>query len=348
MPSMRSFYTINSYALEAPLKMVVTSVTANFIFDLPTTPMRSLYTVLDNAYVPTVAPKMLSSYLINEYIQRAPETDMASTNFPTLIGLTFDVQSVPMFSTKVAVAASGKETRTAFWENPIWEFTIGFDYLPDATNDKNTAYKTLAGFFCEMGGRFRNFLFKPTAQHTAENVLLGVGDGVNPEFELYREYGAFMEPIGQADPDNTTIWVKEVPFTSVVTGGVIAGHNNIKEITSVYRTTGVPTNLVRVAGAPGVGQYTVNMLTGEFTFNAVDEGATVQITYEYAVTYGTDYTIVFPRTVVFQNAPKVNAVVTGTFEYFFVVRFKEDQAEFNQFMHRLHELDEISLRSQHI
>lgn len=347
MAFMKSALIISELANDGLSDARVSNITVQFILDTTTASVRMEYEVLENAYIPQAPPSMLLNYIVVEHIIRAPDSDMVSDVFPvsSLPGLTFDVTAMPMFSTKIAQAVSGKETRTSYWENPLWEFSISFDYLPDATNERDTAYKILAGFFMDRGGRFKDFLFKPTNQHRAEEVDLGTGDGVNNEFTLIREYGAYREPVGQYDPSDITIWVKEQPFTSVVASAQIVAQPDIVELTSVFNVTdGIA--MTQVVGAPGVNQYSVNLTTGLFTFNVAQNGDTVNINYKYRATLGTNFVVSPPRTVVFTSAPGVGAEITGTYEYFFVCRFKEDETEFNQFMNRLYELDELTLRSQ--
>ena len=318
-----------------------------FIFDTSAPTMRGHYLMLEDVYIPEQPPTMLSQYIVVEHIIRAPESYMTSNVFPVseLPGITFDCTSTPMFSTKVAIASSGKETRTSFWPNPLWEFVIGFDYLPDATDARDTMYKTLCGFFMSQGGRFQDFLFKPTNQHRAVEVDLGTGDGANPEFTLIREVGSYREPIGQYDPADISVWVEEKPLVAVVTANQVVAQGGITGITSVVSDTG-PTTLTEVVGAPGLNEYSVNTTTGVFTFNTSRNGQTVEITYKYLAEFGVDYNILSPRTVVFTSAPGSGATITGTYEYFFVCRFREDESEFNQFFNRLYELNELALRSQ--
>lgn len=345
---MNSFLEVAEFVADGLPSMHGYLVTLQYAFDTTDPDIQSFYIRLENAYIPEAPPSMLCQYIIVEHIIRAPYSDMVSNVFPdatSLPGITFDCTAVPMFSNKIAEASSGKETRTAYWENPLWEFSISFDYLPDATNAKDTMYKTLCGFFLQQNGRFKDFLFKPTNLHRAENTLLGTGDGVNPEFTLIREVGGFREPIGQYDPSDITIWVKEQPFSSPVASGQIVAQGNITEIVSVIATSG-PTTLTQVPSAPGANEYSVDLVTGVFTFNASREGQNIDINYTYQAELGTNFSILTPRTVVFDNAPGVDAEITGTYEYFFVCRFKEDVSEYNQFANRLWELDEMTLRSQ--
>lgn len=323
-------------------------LSVQFVFDTTSPGLKSHYMELENAYIPEVPPFMLCQYIVVEHIIRAPYSDMVTEVFPDaseIPGITFDCTAMPMFSNKIAQAVSGKETRTSFWENPLYEFSVSFDYLPDLTNAKDTVYKTLCGFFLDRGGRFKDFLFKPTNLHRAENVFLGTGDGANPEFTLIREVGVYREPIGQYDPSDITVWVKEQPFSSLIAAGQVIGQPNITEIVSVVASSG-PTTLTQVPGPPGPNEYSVDLVTGVFTFNAARNGQTAQISYTYQAELGVNFSVLAPRTVVFTSAPGVGAEVTGTYEYFFVCRFKEDESEYNQFANRLYELDELTLRSQ--
>lgn len=57
-----------------------------------------------------------------------------------------------------------------------------------------------------------------------------------------------------------------------------------KDLGVVDATTGIP--LKRVASAPATGQYSVNELTGVYTFAAADTGKSMLFTYAYKVTSG--------------------------------------------------------------
>lgn len=294
-----------------------------------------------------VLPHLTGRYTFTQYIQRAPYVDMASEIYPELRGLTYTTSAKPMFSTDISEHTSGKETATQYWEDPKWEFKLQYDYLPNKSPAANTDFKTLAGFFMSRKGRFEPFLFKAPDDRYVERLQIGIGDGVQTEWQMYRPMGTYFEPIGQADPDNTFIYVEvqaephSVPGTGPYT--ITLDHTNIDAFYSLRRNADVWT---RVSGAPAVNQYNLDEETGVVTFNASNAGNNnIFVRYRYVAELATDYTFLLPRTLVFLTAPPEDAVITGTYEFFFVVRFLDDEADFDQFMDKLWELGQIEFRS---
>ncbi|MEC4591597.1 DUF2460 domain-containing protein [Nitrospirillum amazonense] len=114
--------------------------------------------------------------------------------YPTLSGLGFSVTKKPTWSTKIATAASGRETRMAMWSAPIWEFTLTYDFLRDtaAANE----LKQLLGFYLQMQGAFTPFLFQDPDDGQATAQTIGVGDGASTSFTLVRTFGGYVEPVG--------------------------------------------------------------------------------------------------------------------------------------------------------
>lgn len=295
----------------------------------------------------SLLPHLTGRFTFTQYIQRAPYVDMSSEVYPELIGLTYTTSAKPMFNTDVAEHTSGKETRTQYWEDPIWEFKLQYDYLPNKTPSASTDYKRLVGFFLSRAGRFDNFLFKAPDDRYVERAQIGIGDGVQTEWTMYRAMGSYLEPIGQADPDNTTVYVEvqaephNIPGSGPYT--ITLDHTDID---TWYALKQGVTTWTRVSGAPASGQYQLNEVTGVLTFNAANAGLPITARYRYVAEQDTDYAFLLPRTLMFLTAPPNNAVVTSTFEFFFVVRFRDDEAEFDQFMDKLWELGQIEFRSE--
>lgn len=294
-----------------------------------------------------VLPQMRMQFFLAQYVQRAPEIDMVTEVYPELRGLTYNTISKPTFSTDIADHTSGKETATQYWDGPKWDFQLQYDYLPNKSPAFNTDFKTLVGFFLARGGRFETFLFKAPDDRYVENFQLGIGDAVQTEWLLYRPMGSFLEPVGQADPDNTTVWVEVVaeplvvpatpgPYTATLVHTNIDRLNFVKEGATLY---------TQVPGAPGNHQYNFDPDTATFTFAAANQGANLIVSYKYVAVAAVDYTINMPRTIAFTAAPPITATITASYQFFFVVRFLDDVAEFDQFMDKLWELGQINFRS---
>jgi hypothetical protein len=313
---------------------------------------------LQNVYYQLVKPKLVSPKLYIQYIVRSPEVNMSTEVFPAsaapgvytgtsgemqLRGASYSTLATPTFKNKVSEHSGGGETRTGYWAYPKWDFSLSFDWLPNTTKATNTDFKTLCGFFLQMNGSFDSFLFRAPDDHRVEDEVLYVCDGVSVEYDLYRKMGTYAEPIGQWDPDNTTIWLhgpKDFvvdPTTYTIT--LPAGYGDIdfvaSGVTHLNRNdTEAPANTSR---------YRVTGNTIEFYPDRASQ--TMRVFYKRELTYGVEYVVSAPRTIVFTDAPLASNEIIGTYEFFFVVRFADDSLEFEQFSYRLWSLGELNLRS---
>lgn len=114
--------------------------------------------------------------------------------YPTLPGLAFSVQKTPTWSTKTTTAASGRETRVALWQYPIWNFQLVYEFLRDAA--AYNELKQLMGFYLQCQGAFGTFLFVDPDDCQATGQAIGVGDGATIAFTMIRSLGGFIEPVG--------------------------------------------------------------------------------------------------------------------------------------------------------
>ena len=114
---------------------------------------------------------------------------MSSAVFPTLVGQGWSVIKTPRFATRVQRSVSGRELRAPDMPNPIWTFTLVFEYLPAA--DLNT----LLGFFLSRQGAYDPFLFNDPNDNSVTAQPIGTGDGATTSFQLGRDLGGFWEPV---------------------------------------------------------------------------------------------------------------------------------------------------------
>lgn len=114
--------------------------------------------------------------------------------YPTLPGLAFSVQKTPTWSTKTNTAASGRETRVALWQYPIWNFQLVYEFLRDAA--AYNELKQLMGFYLQCQGAFGTFLFVDPDDCQTTGQAIGVGDGASTAFTMIRSLGGFVEPVG--------------------------------------------------------------------------------------------------------------------------------------------------------
>lgn len=82
--------------------------------------------------------------------------------FPTLPGLTFTVVKTPEFDTLVMTSPNHYEVRIQQMINPIWSWTLIYDFLHDFFWGSFTTVselRTMMGFFSQVGGKAGSFLF---------------------------------------------------------------------------------------------------------------------------------------------------------------------------------------------
>lgn len=152
----------------------------------------------------------------------APEEYMATDTFPgfgnstidpslpegadpfstALPGVSFSVHKKPNFKTRIAEAAGGQEDRNALWQYPRWDFELPYEYLEDRTGAQSSL-KTLMGFFLNMGGSFKSWLFKDPDDYLVTDGVQAATDGVTTQFFFMRSLGGFYEVVGQVDTANT-------------------------------------------------------------------------------------------------------------------------------------------------
>src|SRR6478672_2964999 len=128
---------------------------------------------------------------------------MSNLLFPKVRGLGWTITKNPTFSTEIQSSLAGREVRVQNFQNPIWEFTLAYEYLLNdpRVRDENeqTPLETLVGFFLARGGQFDDFLLNESdlTQRLEDSVYsgqpIGTGDGVTKTFQLVRNFGGFLE-----------------------------------------------------------------------------------------------------------------------------------------------------------
>jgi uncharacterized protein (TIGR02217 family) len=137
---------------------------------------------------------------------------MSNVLFPKIRGLAWSVTRTPTFSTEIQESVAGREVRVQNFQNPIWEFTLTYEYLLNdpKSRDENeqTPLETLVGFFLARGGQFDDFLLNESdlTGRLEDSVYsgqpIGAGDGSTKSFQLARNIGGFLEAV--QNPMNQT------------------------------------------------------------------------------------------------------------------------------------------------
>jgi len=181
---------------------------------------------------------------------------MSNALFPKIRGLAWNIVKTPTFSTEIQESLAGREVRLQNFQNPIWEFTLSYEYLLNdpRTRDENeqTPLEALVGFFLARGGQFDDFLLNESdlTQRLEDSVYsgqpIGIGDGTTKNFQLVRNFGGFLEacqnPANQAATiyDNGTAKIQGSDYT--ISNGLVSftaaplvGHSITADFTFLHR-----------------------------------------------------------------------------------------------------------------
>ena len=142
-------------------------------------------------------------------------------NLPLICaGLTIE----PLWSTQVSDSSSARQYTLAKRVYPGWRFVLPFNLLRGGVPAE---YETLVGFFNARRGRADDFLFQNPRNDIVSGQVFGTGDGVTTIFELNRNLGGFVEPVGGTD----------APSLVVKVGGVVTAVTLNSTLSSVIFAT---------------------------------------------------------------------------------------------------------------
>jgi len=156
--------------------------------------------------------------------------------FPKIRGLGWSITKTPSFNTDIQESLAGREVRIQNFQNPIWEFTLQYEYLLNdpAVRDENeqTPLEALVGFFLARGGQFDDFLLNESdlTGRLEDSVYsgqpIGVGDGTAKNFQLLRNVGGFLEAVQNPANQNALVYVNGTPKTQgtdyTINNGIVA------------------------------------------------------------------------------------------------------------------------------
>ena len=145
---------------------------------------------------------------------------MSNILFPKIRGLAWNIVKTPTFSTEIQESLAGREVRLQNFQNPIWEYTLSYEYLLNdpRTRDENgqTPLEALVGFFLARGGQFDDFLLNESdLTGRLEDSLysgqpIGIGDGATKSFQIARNLGGFLEAVQNPMNQTATIYLNGV------------------------------------------------------------------------------------------------------------------------------------------
>lgn len=147
---------------------------------------------------------------------------MSNALFPTLPGVQIEVKRMPVHKTTIKGAVSGREYRARHMTSPRYRYTLSFEFLRDGRGGYDE-FKPLLGFFNARGGSFDSWLFNDQDDNTATAQLLGVGNGVQTQFQVVRTLGGYVEPIYDLQSGTFAFYLNGVIQSAGVSygGGVV-------------------------------------------------------------------------------------------------------------------------------
>lgn len=202
---------------------------------------------------------------------------MSNMIFPTLPGLMWDIQKHPLYSTEVMRSVSGKEVRAAFYSNPIWEWSLKFEFLRGY--NAFTEFAQLQSFFSRLQGPYDSFLWTEPTDNAVAAHGFGAGDGATTAFQLQRMASPAPQQLNYWDPALYTPYT--VPRTNLAQYSV--------DLTQAFWTKSALSAVGNVAIAPDgtptadklVEDATTSLRTLYHTFASV-QPSTVYTTSVYA------------------------------------------------------------------
>ena len=120
--------------------------------------------------------------------------------FPTLPGLTYTSLKAPAFKTLDEEGSNGYEVRLPQYTNPIWSWTLLFDFLHDFFWGSFTAVselRTLMGFFTDQFGKAAAFLYTdPDDNYVGPALVAGTPNAPLAQLALVSDgAGNYYSPV---------------------------------------------------------------------------------------------------------------------------------------------------------
>lgn len=145
---------------------------------------------------------------------------MSNLLFPKIRGLAWTIVKTPTFSTEIQESLTGREVRIQNFQNPVWEYTLTYEYLLNdpkfRDENEQTPLETLVGFFLARGGQFDDFLLNESdlTGRLEDSVYsgqpIGIGDGLTQSFQLVRNIGGFQEAVQNPMNQTATVYLNGI------------------------------------------------------------------------------------------------------------------------------------------
>jgi hypothetical protein len=223
---------------------------------------------------------------------------MSLSVFPVLPGLTFTSLKTPKFDTLVMASPNSYEVRIQQTINPVWSFTLIFDFLHDffwgGQFSVVSELRTLMGFFNQMGGKAQSFLYMDPDDNSVGPALSQAVWQANASY-----------PVGYGILDAANHWQKVttagISGTTIPTfndsGGTTPSGSVVFTDQGAYSSSGFPNTYLAGLSlvTDGLGNWfspIQRTLDGIFYEDVTDlNGAIAVYVNGVLQTLGTDYTV---------------------------------------------------------
>ena len=120
---------------------------------------------------------------------------MSNEILPTLPGLSWGLTKTPAFNTRIQAAVSGYEVRSMLRANPMWRFSLSYDFLNGKRVAGQSQLDQLMGFFQRHRGAYDSFLYEEINDKAVVDHIFAAGTGTTRDFQLVRVLGGFAEAL---------------------------------------------------------------------------------------------------------------------------------------------------------
>lgn len=301
---------------------------------------------------------------------------MSYNTFPTFAGKGWGIKKRPFWSTLSNDADSGAQYATQRYQFPLYEFDIEIPYMSQSD------YTNLIGFFNQQGGRFQPFYFSADNDNTVTNQAFATLDTTTTVFQLTKSNGSYWsEPIGGVNgtpliyANGTQILqsgtgTPAAPTLGQTAGGTKAARTYYVRIAYVSATGNTSASssevslavsanqLLTVAAPPSVtGSIAwlvfISTTSGTETLAATlapgasytEPTGTLPSGIAYTTTDLTPYSVSASGAVTLVGGGSAGVSLSWTGNYFYLVRFKDDHIEAEQFMSQMYDATTITLRT---
>lgn len=274
--------------------------------------------------------------------------------YPTVRGLAFPVMKTSKESTMIQVGPNGTTTLNPQWQNPMWEWTLIYNYLKDNPHDvlpaysPYTDYRVLQGFYLAQLGQANQFLFNDITDNT-------VGPNVWVANTSYRIGDIVIDPSGH----------QQTALRNGITGSTQPSWNDSGGTTNdagqlwqdgsaISGTLGQTLSLVNDgAGSPTYYTPLQRNFGGQFLEDVTDLNTTANPLRIWAngvlktggtCGVGIDYELHGPGLTIpgssfsgmyIKWCAAPTPPITGSFQFYFRVRFDMDSLDFEQFLYEV-------------